>query len=155
VLSFAKQNPVKDLDRRLPEVTTYASGLRKTLEQSLEILTAKSSEMVLPPEPASEETPEPTGPDILALAKRQAFQRLDADEEFKNNLAQGIPWGVVIGKLAQALPESLHNRNEIAAGLVVEAMNTLLGRQKEDWDAQVRQTASGKPVRFIFRLQSS
>jgi hypothetical protein len=155
VLSFAKQNPVKDVDRRLPEVTTYASGLRKNMERTLERLTAKIPELNLPPEAVSEETPEPAGLDILALAKHQAFLKLGADEEFNNGLIKGIPWGRVLGKLEQALPESVHNRTSVAADLVAEAMNNLLGRQKQAWDAEIRTTASGKNIRFIFRLPKS
>ena len=150
VLSFAKQNPIVDVDRRLPEVTTYASTLRKSLEQSLAKLTA---DVDVPPEPASEETPDSMGPDILALAKRQAFQALAANSEFNSKLAQdGIPWGRVVGLLAEALPESVHNRSEFAYKLVAEAMNTVLGKQKEAWDAAYRETSSGKRISFIFRL---
>ena len=153
VLSFRKQNPVIDPNRNLGEVTTYASRLREELARSVAELTAYPP----PTEPSDEgvrdETTDDSGVDVLELSKQRACAALKADAEFWRALERGgIPWFVVIRKLEQALPDTLHNRNAIAAGIVVEAMNSILGKQKQSWDAELRDTSSGKRIRMIFKL---
>jgi hypothetical protein len=153
VLSFRKQYPILDPDRKGDSVTTYASQLREELARSVAELVATSDQVNESSLGVLDGTTDDSGLDVLELAKRRAFASLNNDQDFKRDLERGgIPWFVVIRKLEQALPNTLHNRNSIAAGLVVEAMTALLGKQKQAWDAELRETSSGKRVRMIFKL---
>jgi len=135
-------------------VTTYASRLRDELEASVAELTAKH-----PTgdggsgDPVTEQTTDDAGPDIFELARQQAFASLKVDQDFWRQFnGDGIPWFVVIRKLEQYLPPTLHNRNEVAANLVVEAMKHVVGTQKQAWDAELRDTQGGKRIRKIFKI---
>jgi uncharacterized protein len=153
VLSFRKQHPVFDPDRNGSEVTTYAGQLRQELARSLAELTAGPTATRSVEESATEETTDDSGPDVFELTKQRTFAILKADPDFSRQVnGGGIPWFVVIRKLEQALPPTLHDRNGVAANLVVEAMTAILGKQKQAWDAELRDTASGKRVRMIFRV---
>jgi hypothetical protein len=153
VLSFRKQHPVLDPNRSRGATTTFASKLREELAQSVAELTARAATDGDSAQAVSDETTDDSGVDVLELSKQRAFASLKGDAEFTRALERsGVPWFVVIRKLEQALPETLHNRNAIAAGLVVEAMNAIVGRQKEVWDAELRDTSSGKRIRMIFKV---
>jgi uncharacterized protein len=154
VLSFKNQHPVIDPDRMGSAVTTYASRLRDELEASVAELTAKHpTRDGGGDDPVTEQTTDDAGPDIFELARQQAFASLKADQDFWRQFnGDGIPWFVVIRKLEQYLPPTLHNRNEVAANLVVEAMKHVVGTQKQAWDAELRDTQGGKRIRKIFRI---
>jgi hypothetical protein len=154
VLSFGKQHPVQDSGRDRGAITTYASRLRQELAKSVAELTQQAAAST-PDAPGAvgDETTDDAGPDVFELTKRRAFSRVQSDPDFMRQLeAGGIPWFVVIKKLEQALPATLHDRNGTAAGLVVEAMTTILGQQKQSWDAELRDMPSGKRTRIIFKL---
>jgi hypothetical protein len=104
-------------------------------------------------DPVTEQTTDDAGPDIFELARQQAFSSLKADQDFWRQFnGDGIPWFVVIRKLEQYLPTTLHNRNEVAANLVVEAMKHVVGTQKQAWDAELRDTQGGKRIRKILKI---
>jgi uncharacterized protein len=152
VLSFRKQHPVIDPQRNRSAVTTYASRLRDELAASVAELTAaappRDSESTV-----SDDTTDDSAPDVFELARQQAFVSLKADSDFwKQFNGDGIPWFVVIKKLEQYLPSTLHNRNEVAAGLVVDAMKSVVGVQRQAWDAEMRDTPGGRRIRKIFKL---
>ena len=153
-LSFSKQHPLQDPARERAAVTTYATKLRQELARSVAELTQQET---APAggirEVVRDETTDDAGPDVFELTKRRAFSKVQTDADFVRQLdAGGIPWFVVIKKIEQALPGTLHDRNSVAAGLVVEAMNSILGKQKHAWDAELRDLPSGKRVRIIFKL---
>jgi hypothetical protein len=153
VLSFKNQHPVIDPERIGSAVTTYASRLRDELAASVAELTARHSTADGDESPVTEQTTDDAGPDIFELARQQAFASLNADQDFWRQFnGDGIPWFVVIRKLEQYLPSTLHNRNEVAANLVVEAMKHVVGTQKQAWDAELRDTAGGKRIRKIFKI---
>jgi hypothetical protein len=153
VLSFRKQHPVIDPDRIAGAITTYASQLRDELAKSVAELTASSPAPQAGEEGVTDETTDDSGPDVFELIKQRAFATLKADTDLWRQLdGAGIPWFVVIRKLEQALPNTLHRRSDVAANLVVEAMQALRGNQKQTWDAEMRDTSSGKRVRMIFKI---
>jgi hypothetical protein len=153
VLSFKNQHPVIDPDRMGSAVTTYASRLRDELAASVAELTARHPTADGDENPVTEQTTDDAGPDIFELARQQAFASLKADQDFWRQFnGDGIPWFIVIRKLEQYLPSTLHNRNEVAANLVVEAMKHVVGTQKQAWDAELRDTQGGKRIRKIFKI---
>ncbi len=155
VLSFRRQNQVVDPDKNHPAVPTFASKLRQELSSSLQELIAESASQEPKPQAASAETRDSDAPDAFDLAKRSAIAKLKSDQDFWRQLdrAEGIPWFVVIRKLEGFLPESLHDKNEVAAGMVVQALSELIGEQKSKWNAELRTTSSGKRIRSIFRIK--
>jgi uncharacterized protein len=153
VLSFRKQHPVLDPDRSGSAITTYAGRLRDELAKSVAELTLSAQDAAPRDEGVSDDTTDDTGPDVLELMKQRAFATLKADADFWRQFdGDGIPWFVVIRKLEQALPATLHARNDVAASLVVEAMKSVRGNQKQSWDAEMRDTSTGRRVRMIFKV---
>ena len=87
------------------------------------------------------------GTDILKLNKKRAIETLKADQEFWDSIEKrGIPWGVVLGKLASALPETMDDRENYAYQFVPVAMNQLLG--EDCWDTEKR---GAKNTTFIVK----
>jgi hypothetical protein len=150
VLSFEDANPRLDPDYSRPAVETYALALRSKY-------TSLAAEPALPelvgavPVGQSEDGAE--GPDVLRLYQERAIAAVRADENFKRSIdGHGIPWGVVMGKLKDALPEALDNRSDMAYGLVPRAMEEILGgKQGDAWDTERRPSASGKQVTYIYK----
>jgi hypothetical protein len=135
VLSFGRLYKASDPDYTGTAVETYASSLRARyaaepvpsvvlgqLEPDDDGAGASSSDNFRDPFRDSQKRA------IDALAKNEAFL-----EGIKSN---GIPWGVVIGMLKEALPSTLTDRDSIAYNLVSTAMNTILGPKEKAWTTE-------------------
>ena len=91
--------------------------------------------------------------DVFQLQKKQAIEALRNDPEFDTSINNdGLPYGKVLGILANALPDTMDDRRNVAYGLVPEAVSEILGGpQGTAWDTDRRPTKSGKDVTFIFK----
>ena len=113
-----------------------------TLDTGQKRVEEEISDYPLASEPSGE------GADILKLNKNRAIEKLKKDQEFWDSIEnRGIPWGVVLGKLASALPDTMDDRDNYAYQLVPEAMNQLLG--EKGWDTEKR---GAKNTTFIVKL---
>jgi len=95
------------------------------------------------------------GVDVLQVFKERAIQALKDNSEFKRSIATpgGIPWGTVLGILKNALPDSMRDRDEVAKGLVPDAISRILGGPREvAWKTERRDTARKPVVLFIIRV---
>jgi hypothetical protein len=145
VLPFARMYKTSDPKYDRGPVQTFASNLRKKFEEDLEI----SIPGVLVPEP---ETTAAVAPDPFRSFQKQAIQALARNDSFRESIdANGIPWGVVIGMLKEALPSSLTDRDSVAYNLVSVAMNEIIGPKDEAWTTQRR---GPKSTLFIVKTKA-
>ena len=137
VLSFEAMYQTLDPDYTRPGIATYASGLRRRYTERL----AAVPNVVPPPSVMTEPADVGTAVvDVFKSYQQQAIETIKKNTELHNSLqTSGIPWGVVIGLLRDALPESMDGRDEIARNLVVDAMNQICGGSKESaWTTERR-----------------
>jgi uncharacterized protein len=148
VLSFEKLHARRDRNYRLPAVDVYASRLRSRFRAEVwEAVKATQDArgfadgMVFPDDEA----------DVFSLHRRRAIDALKSDHDFIAAVNRnGIPWGVVKGLLAEALPSSMHDRDAVAYNLVPEAITQILGEKGLAWDTERR---GNKNTTFIVRIK--
>ena len=89
------------------------------------------------------------------LRSRLETTVLRNDPKFNQSVAaNGIPWGVVLGILKEALPETMEDRDQRAKDLVPVAVSRILGEQNKAWKAERRTAKNGKQVLFIFKMKN-
>jgi phage terminase small subunit len=92
--------------------------------------------------------------DVLRLFQGNAIWALRENEEFQRSIdtQRGIPWGTVVGILAEALPATMQDdRRQVANGMVEEALNQILGKKGQAWETVRRDTSKKKNMLFIVR----
>jgi hypothetical protein len=92
--------------------------------------------------------------DALKVYKERAIRALAKNVEFQRSIKsdRGIPWGRVVGLIADALPDTMgSDRQNVAYGMVEEAMTRLLGGKDEAWETVRRDTARKSGMLFIVR----
>lgn len=86
--------------------------------------------------------------DVLRLAQQRAIEALRNNREFNDKLNRdGIKWGRVGYLLAAELPETMNDRQQVAFGLVKQAVNALIGPENEKWRTEKRNGST-----FIVRV---
>jgi hypothetical protein len=150
VISFSKMYRALDSTYTGRPVDTYAAQLRARYE--LEILAATTGDADHMKETATQDHVAGRVPrDPFRLYQRRAIEALSKNEAFWRDIDnKGIPWGVVVGILKEALPESLADRDSVAFRLVPDALNELLGPKDEAWETE-RRGRGTKPTLFIVR----
>jgi hypothetical protein len=154
--SFEQMIQREDLLYDRPSVATYASTLRE--KYRAELCETVSGEDV------SDETERSTvashaqvvrtrrGVDVLRAHQGRAIEALQDSGEFAESLKQGgIPWGVVVKILKNALPATMDDRENIAFQLVPKALTTLLGEEGKTWKTERR---GSKNTLFVVKTQS-
>lgn len=148
VLSFSQLYKAYDPDYTGTSVETYASSLRARYRADVvpSVLVAQTD---AENDGANAGTPQNSG-DPFRESQRRAIEALARNEAFMEGVrSNGIPWGVVIGMLKEALPSTLSDRDSIAYNLVPTAMNTILGQKEKAWTTE-RKGAKG--TLFIRKL---
>jgi hypothetical protein len=138
-------------------VDTYARRLRQQLKGEVQrVLQAGAPQAEV--EDNAEELgvaadPTSTPADFRKLAKRQAIEALRNDGGFKESFDRnGIPWGIVIQKLKESMPETIQDRDDFAHSIVVEAMETIIGPKDEAWHTTRRAAKStGREMTWIVK----
>jgi DNA helicase HerA-like ATPase len=144
VLSFSRLYKSLDPEYSRAAIETFASRLRDQLQQeNNEVLKAPGSTA------KGTENADGKGPDPLRSLQAKAIDSLRNDQTFWQAYnAGGIPWGVVIGLLKDALPATLSDRESIAANLVPSALAEILGPKDQSWTTERR---GAKKTLFIKR----
>jgi len=146
VLSFEQMYAVADPRNNRAAIQTYASQLRAQLGEAFGVVAAASTQAR-----TKEASPEPETADIelqelqqlersdfdmLKSLENRAIQKLRDDAVVQKSRGFAIPWGVVLGRLRDALPIQLDGRDEIAFRLVVRAVNEIVGPQGSAWHTE-------------------
>ena len=155
-LSFERMFPVRDPDYSLGPAETYASALRqKYLQANAELIQTLAG---LSANGTKERTVDDSGaieeseaPDILSLQRQIAVETLARNSDVMGQLfRKGIPWFVLINTLEEALPETIENRNEIARGLVRDALHQIVTvTHHKRWATEKRESKAGHQVLYV------
>jgi hypothetical protein len=152
VLSFEHLYRVLDPDYRSAGADTFAGRLKADFQAQVQEAVRIVPLIAQSPLMASggnghegqdalrtvEDAPEPDmageAADPLDIFKRRAIQALAADREIRDKLqGDGVAWGGLKAYLADHLPPSLHDRDQIAYQLVRPALDEILGPRGKEW----------------------
>lgn len=138
-LSFEQLYKQRDPQYTLPAAPTFAAQLRGEFEAKLSGVASSpasaqshTSEAGVVEIDASTETR-----DVLQIYKDKAIKALQQDEKLMKRISseEGAAWGSIKAFFVQQLPPELDDREQLAYGLVREAMNRMYGKQGENWHA--------------------
>jgi len=151
VLSFERMYPLSDPDYSLPECQTYASQLRERYRGAIEAEVAElftsGDAGVASTEPTADAIDKGEVVDVFGLQKQRAIKALSAKRSFVEGMEQGgVPWGVIKGMLADELPSTMDDRDNVAYNLVKEALDQLFGT--DSWGTERR---GPKNTTFVFK----
>jgi uncharacterized protein len=159
VLSFSQQYQCLDQDHKKGAIETYASQLREKFAAIVKeaytsdkgTLRYENGTNMTNHQMSVQDGPSRIyqQPDPLRSFQQNAIQQLSENQKFWNDINNnnGIPWGVVIGMLSEAMPKEMDNRGDIAHNLIPSAMNQLFG--ENNWDTEMR--GQQKKTCFIFK----
>jgi len=153
----------QDQDYSRAAVETYATGLRQKYAAQLTEAEAEAAGSVVSQRSEGEQFPMSAGApggdgdgalaverpvDMLRLAQQRAVEALGKKRPFWDKLdSGGIKWGFVTKLLEEELPETMSDRNQVAYGLVKQAVTTLIGPENEKWRTEKRSGST-----FIVRV---
>ena len=152
VLSFAKLYRSLDETYTREAVDTYASQLKARYEDAI----TSTPEVFVGDKVTDRKGPKKKGQlDPFRANQERAIEALAKDERFYEGIQdKGIPWGVVVGILKDALPDTMLDRESVAFRMVPDALNEILGPKDEAWTTE-RRGRGAKPTLFIVRKNSS
>jgi hypothetical protein len=160
ILSFERMYKTRDPGYSLPALENYATKLRGSAPvvsaPTAAPAAAKSPASVPPPPADDEDAPNiaETPPDALRSDIDKAIEAVVQDSEVRKPILQGngIPWGVLMGKVKAVLPASLQQDNNRVNRLIVDIVTKIAGGpQDKAWKTEQRTVQSGRSVRFIVR----
>jgi hypothetical protein len=152
VLSFEKMYAPLDPSYALAAVETFAQTLKARFQHTLSDILEQQSPLPLASEDEAtiDNTVEGEAVDTLAVYKSNAIAVLRSNSDVMGQIrGRGIPWGVLIGFLADQLADTLEDRREIASGLVKEALDQIFGTENEAWHSFKHIGGSGKQTTFV------
>jgi hypothetical protein len=150
----------RDPSYALPEIRNYATTLRESSPVTSPTTAAPSPSSPAPTAPpalsSDEDAPNlaETTPDALRSDTDSAVAAVEQDGDVRKKILQGngIPWGVMMGKIEAALPASLRQDKNRINRLIVDVVTKIVGgAQGKTWDTEQRTIQSGRSVRFIVR----
>jgi DNA helicase HerA-like ATPase len=143
VLSFSKLYQPLDAQYNRAGIDTFASRLRRQLQMEV----PQPDEAHLPSVPTAERVET----DPLRQLQERAITKVQHDDSFWQPLnSGGIPWGVLIGLLKDAMPPTFSDRDSLAATLVPVALARILGPKDEAWTTERR---GPKNTLFVKKLK--
>lgn len=160
ILSFEKMHKTRDSSYSLPAIQNYATKLRESGPTASPVVAAppRSDPTTddVPTQVDDEDTPSiaETPRDALRSDIDTAIDAVAQDAEVRKSLLQGngIPWGVLMGKVKAVLPASLQQDNNRVNRLIAEIATKIVGGpQDKAWATEQRTVRSGRSVRFIMR----
>lgn len=159
ILSFEQMHSTRDPGYSLPSIDNYATKLRGSAPAvaapAAAAAVTKSPAHTPPPATDDEDTPDitETPPDALRSDIDKAIEAMVNDSEVRKSIeGNGIPWGVLMGKVKAVLPASLQQDNNRVNRLIVEIVTKIVGGpQNQAWKTEQRTVQSGRSVRYIIR----
>jgi len=158
ILSFETMHKTRDPSYSLPSVQNYATKLRDsgpaaTAPAAPAATTSASSAVTQPSDDEDAPSVAETPPDALRSDLEKAVDAVAQDAEVRNQILQGngIPWGVLMGKVKAKLPASLQQDNNRVNRLIVDIVTKIVGGpQEKAWTTEQR-TVRDRSMRFIVR----
>lgn len=159
ILSFEKMHKTRDASYSLPAVQNYATKLRDsgpTAAPPAHVSSPTKPSESAPPAPSNDEDAPniaETHPDALRSDIEKAVDAVAQDGEVTKAILQGngIPWGVLMGKVKAVLPASLQQDNNRVNRLIAAIVTKIVGGpQEKAWKTEQR-TVRDRSMRFIVR----
>jgi hypothetical protein len=151
-LSFEKMYSMLDQNYNMKAINSYASDLRqsfievnkKIIEQTVAQVTVDTQVTVdesgniqnIPGEVEENKTDQNGHEvDILELVEQQAIQHLESLSDIMGKLRseEGVAWGTLKARLAEAIPPTIDGKDDLAFHFVEKALNKILG--VKCWDS--------------------
>lgn len=154
-LSFEQKFSVLDPTYTRDAVETFARQLKAKFQQALDIFSLQQKHPVEPlvlTEMPVKYVVEGETVDVYASYKIGGIAALRNNDEMLEDLrTKGKPWGVVLGFIAEQLPDLIEKgeRRHIASGLVREGLDQIFGPQNEAWHTEMRQLQDGRNMMWI------
>lgn len=142
VLLFEQLYQMRDAEGLLPPADTFAASMRETftvaepreLFAQEGVLRETGAIYSVGRGTAAEDGASDDAVDALAVYKQRAITALRAQRRLIDDIhGEGAPWGKVMMRLMEQLPEQLDNRSDLAYHLVREALDAIIGPQDEAW----------------------
>ena len=153
VLSFENMYAPLDPLYCQAAVDTFAQTLKARFQHTLTHILEQQSPLPLTSEdePAAiDSNAEDETVDTLAVFKNNAIAALRNNSDVMTQLrGRGIPWGVLLRKLSEKLPDTLEDRDDVAYLLVKEALEQIFGPENEAWHSFKRTGGSGKQITYV------
>ena len=155
-LLFEQMVSPVDLAYTKPAAPTFARTLKNRFESELQGAVSAVADRTERASPATSTTLELVpesgegATDVLGTFEARAINAVRNDVALRARLRDdGVPWGELKGYLAEQLPATLDDRDQIAYQLVVKAMVEIFGRQDETWHTEKKPGKSGKTITFV------
>jgi hypothetical protein len=160
ILSFERMHKTRDPGYSLGPVENYATKLRDSAPltaaaapTAAAMAKSSASSVSVPVVSGDEDGPDisVTPPDTLRADTDSAVAAVEQDAEVRQKILQGdgIPWGVVFGRVKAVLPASLQQDNNRVNRLIEEIVTKITGGAKgKAWATERR---GAKNTLFIIR----
>jgi hypothetical protein len=152
VLSFEKMYSPLDPSYALAAVETFAQTLKARFQHTLSDILEQQSPLPLTSEDEAtiEDNVEGETVDTMAVFKSNAIAALRSNSDVMGQIrGRGIPWGGLLRKLAENLPDTLEDRSDVAYSLVKEALEQICGPENEAWHSFKRASGNGKQITWV------
>lgn len=160
ILSFERMHKTRDPGYSLGPVENYATKLRDSAPltaaaapTAAAVAKSSASSVSVPVVSGDEDGPDisVTPPDTLRADTDSAVAAVEQDADVRQKILQGdgIPWGVVFGRVKAVLPASLQQDNNRVNRLIEEIVTKITGGPKgKSWATERR---GAKNTLFIIR----
>jgi len=151
---FSFENMYAPLDPYYTEaaVETFAHTLKAKFQHTLSNILQHQEALPLASEDdmTTDNTVESEPVDTLTIYKNNAIAALRNNNDVMAQIrSRGIPWGVLLRRLSEKLPETLEDREDVAYFLVKEALEQILGPENEAWHTYKRAGGNGKQITWV------
>jgi Helicase HerA, central domain len=154
VLSFEHMYSAIDPEYNKPAADTFARRLKekfqRTLEESIEQHSVSSISSTSEGETFADNVAEAEPIDAKAVYENKAIEKLRENQDFMEQVqGKGIPWGVILGFLADELPDTIENRRDVANYLVREALERFFGMENKAWHTFKRPNRENRQIIWV------
>jgi uncharacterized protein len=141
VLSFEKLFTVRDPNYNSPAANTYSAGLQEKFNQKLEEIRQDVGTIEINIEDEEGYKPDQSQEDVLEMYIKSAFKKVRANGGLIQKLKENnVHWMWLKTEIANALPDDLQDKADIAQECVTRFMNEEFGERK--WSVERRPSKS-------------
>jgi hypothetical protein len=141
VLSFEKLFSVRDLSYNSPAGNTYSVKLQEKFNQKLEEIRQDVGTVEINIEDEEGYKPDQSQEDVLEMCIKSAFKKIRSNSGLMQKLNENnVHWMLLKTEIANALPDDLQDKADIAQECVTRFMNEEFGERK--WSVERRPSKS-------------
>ena len=152
VFSFENMYAPLDPQYTSAAVETFAHTLKAKFQHTLSNILEHQNALPLVNEDdiPADNTVEGEPVDTLAIYKNNAIAALRSNVDVMAQIrSRGIPWGVLLRRLSEKLPDTLEDREDVAYFLVADALDQIFGPRDEAWHPFKHIGLNGKQTTWV------